>query len=76
MKQKSILIFGAGINQLTLIRACNNLGHCSVVIDPNHDAPGKRFADVFHIVEQDDYNTTKEIADKYTVAGVPAKQIN
>ena len=57
----SILIFGAGINQLTLIKAANELGVISVVIDPDPETPGEKIADYFYCVAGDDYETTKKI---------------
>lgn len=47
---KSILIFGAGLNQYLLIKAAKDLGITSVVLDPNPDAPGKELADYFYCV--------------------------
>ena len=40
MINKSILIFGAGLNQLMLIKAAKDLRVISVVLDPNPDAQG------------------------------------
>jgi len=72
---KTILIFGAGQNQLTLIKAANELGLKAVVIDPNHDAPGKEMADIFEVVEPNDYEATKKIAIKYNVDGIVTSQM-
>ncbi len=72
---KSILIFGGGLNQLTLIEACNELGYRSVVIDPNENAPGGSIAHVFEIVAPDDYEKTKQIALKYQVDGIATSQM-
>lgn len=72
---KSILIFGAGDNQLTLITAAKELGVKSIVIDPNPDAPGKALADVFEVVAPDDYKTTREIAQKYMIDGIVTSQM-
>jgi len=75
MDKKSILIFGAGLNQYNLIEAANKLGLISVVLDPNFNAPGKDIADYFYVVEGNDYNTTKEIALKHKVAGLVTTQM-
>jgi len=48
---KTILIFGAGLNQYLLIKAAKDLGVTSVVLDPNHNAPGKELADYFYCVK-------------------------
>ena len=47
---KTILIFGAGLNQYLLIKAAKDLGITSVILDPNPDAPGKELADYFYCV--------------------------
>lgn len=75
LKGKSILIFGAGINQLELIREANNLGITSIVIDPQPDPPGKNLADFFYQVEGKDYEKTKAIAIKHKVDGIVTGQM-
>ena len=47
MSKGSILIFGGGDNQLTLIKSARERGYFTVVIDPNDNAPGKMIADSF-----------------------------
>ena len=74
-KRRAILIFGAGLNQYTLIKAANDLGLISVVLDPYPDAPGKNIADYFYVVAGNDYNTTREIALKHKVAGLVTTQM-
>ena len=65
--KNAILIFGAGINQLTLIKAAKELSLSSIVLDPNPDAPGKNISDFFYNVKGNDYKTTREIAIKHKV---------
>lgn len=72
---ESILIFGAGDNQLTLIKGAKNLGYQTVVIDPNPYAIGKGFADIFEVVPSKDYELTKKIAQKYKVGGIVTCQM-
>jgi len=72
---KTIMIFGAGINQLTLIEAARELGLTSVVIDPQETPPGKAKADFFYQVTGDDYQRTKEIAEKNNVDGIVTGQM-
>ena len=72
---KTILIFGGGENQLTLIQAAKALGVTSVVIDPNPEAPGKGYADHFEIVGPSDYELTKKVALKYRVDGIVTSQM-
>ena len=73
--EQSILIFGAGDNQLTLIRAAKELRIKSIVIDPNPEAPGKVEADIFQVVAPNDYVKTKEIATEFKVNGIVTSQM-
>lgn len=75
LTDKTIMIFGAGINQLELIKAARELGVTSVVIDPQDDPPGKPLADFFYRVDGKDYNTTKAIALKHHVNGIVTGQM-
>lgn len=75
MKSKSILIFGAGINQLTLIQAARELGFNAIAIDPLGDPPGSKVADHFYQVSGQDYALTKEIAIKHNVSGIVTGQM-
>jgi len=72
---KTILIFGGGDNQRTLIIGAKELGYRTVVIDPNEKAIGKKYADIFELVEAKDYEKTKEIAEKYQVKGIVTCQM-
>lgn len=72
---KSILIFGAGINQLELIKEAKLIGVNTVVIDPSENPPGKEIADYYYKVEGKDYITTKEIAIKHKVNGIVTGQM-
>lgn len=71
----SILIFGAGINQLTLIKSAKELDLSTIVLDPNIDAPGKDISDFFYNVKGNDYKSTKEIAIKHKVKGIVTSQM-
>ncbi len=71
----SILIFGAGINQLTLIKSAKELDLSTIVLDPNVDAPGKNISDFFYSVKGNDYKTTKGIAIKHKVKGIVTSQM-
>lgn len=73
--KKTILIFGAGLNQYLLVKAARDLGVTSVVLDPNPDAPGKVLADHFYVVAGNDYETTKRIALKHKVNGLATTQM-
>lgn len=72
---KKILIFGDGINQVSLYQACNELGFNSIVIDPSEDAIGKKYASRYFVVEPNDYKKTKYIADKFNISGIASSQM-
>lgn len=72
---KTIMIFGAGINQIELIKAAKNLGVITIAIDPQADPPGKPFADFFYQVDGNDYETTKAVALKHPVDGIVTGQM-
>jgi biotin carboxylase len=71
----AILIFGAGVNQLELIREARLLDITSIVIDPQPDPPGKPEADFFYCVDGTDYATTRIIALKHVVSGIVTGQM-
>jgi biotin carboxylase len=73
--KKTIMIFGAGENQLTLIKSAIELGLHTVVIDPNPDAPGRESAHVFEVVGASDYNRTREVAIRHAVDGIVTCQM-
>ncbi len=70
-----ILIFGAGINQLELIREARALGITAVVIDPLEDSPGRYEADHFHLIDGNDYASTREAAIRHKVGGIVTGQM-
>ena len=72
---KTIMIFGAGINQLELIREAKAMGVLTVVIDPQKDPPGKAESDFFYRVDGNDYETTKAIALRHNVNGIVTGQM-
>ena len=74
-EKPGILIFGAGINQLELIREAKLLGVTSIVIDPQTDPPGKSEANFFYRVDGTDYETTRTIALKHSVSGIVTGQM-
>jgi biotin carboxylase len=72
---KTIMIFGAGINQLELIKAARELGVTSVVVDPAGSPPGKSLADYFYQVDGKDYKTTRSLAIKHNIDGIVTGQM-
>ncbi len=73
--KRAILLFGAGINQRTLIEAARELGLVSIVLDPSPNAPARHLADVFYAVAGNDYERTKAIAVAHQVAGIATAQM-
>ena len=72
---KSVMIFGAGINQLELIREAKALGLVTVVIDPQDEPPGKAEADHFFRIDGNDYDSTKAVALENNVSGIVTGQM-
>jgi len=72
---KSVMIFGAGINQLELIREAKALGLVTVVIDPQDEPPGKAEADHFFRIDGNDYDSTKAVALENNVSGIVTVQM-
>ena len=70
MSNKSILIFGTGPLQQSLIERCKLKGLFTVGIDPNPDAECKKSVDAFKVVAGDDFETTVAVAQKYNISGV------
>lgn len=70
MKKDSLLIFGAGALQLSIIRVAKSAGYNTIVIDPDENAPGKNIADVFLVVGGKNFDLTLQIAKQYNVKGI------
>ena len=70
IKQKSILIFGGGSLQLSVIEQCQAMGLFAVVVDPNPNAEGKHIADAFETVEGDDFENTCSVVEKYSISAI------
>ncbi len=68
--KKSILIFGMGQLQQSLIERCKLKGLYTVGIDPNLNADCKNLVDAFEVVAGNDFDTTLAVAKKYDVSGV------
>lgn len=63
----SILVFGAGELQCSLINTVKRMGYRAVVIDPDPKAEGANLADVFISIAGDDYDGTRSIALEHNV---------
>jgi len=66
----SLLIFGGGELQFSIIKKALKMGYIAVVIDPNPNAIAREIASVFIEVKNDDYKKTLEIAKQYDVKGL------
>lgn len=67
---KSILVFGLGFLQESLIRQCKERGLKTIGIDPLISPYCKDYVDEFVQVAGDDYNKTLEVAKKFNVSGI------
>jgi len=65
-----LLIFGAGMLQVSLIKTAKELGYYTIAIDPDPNAVGKNVADEFEVVSGSDYETTFTIANNNKVKGI------
>ena len=68
--KKSILVFGVGILQKSIIERCKLKGLYTVGIDPNPNAECKASVDAFEVVAGDNFNGTLFVAKKYNVSGI------
>lgn len=70
MDKKSILVFGVGELQKSIIYRAKNMGLFVVGIDPCPDAYCRDDVDAFEIVGGQDYEGTIAVAEKYNVSAV------
>lgn len=73
--EKRILVFGGGINQVLLIKACKKLGYYTVVTDPNPAAPGAEDADVFAVLPPRDFEAHCKLIEKEHIGGLVTCQM-
>jgi biotin carboxylase len=67
---KKILIIGAGIMQVPIIKKCKKLGYKTVITDVNKNAPGMCLADIALAIDTLDKDSTLKAARKYKIDGV------
>lgn len=70
MDKKSVLIFGVGELQKSIIERAKLMGLFVVGIDPRADAVCKDAVDAFEVVGGQDYEGTLAVAKKYNVSAV------
>lgn len=68
--KKYVLIVGAGLGQIPVIKAAKKLGYKVVTVDRNPDAPGMKIADYSHKVDITDSGGVLKIAKKYNISGI------
>lgn len=70
MDRKSVLIFGVGELQLSIINRAKAMGLFTVGIDPCEDAYARNACDAFEVVGGQDYEGTLAVAEKYGISAV------
>lgn len=70
MDKKSVLVFGVGELQLSIINRANGKGLFTVGVDPCEDAYAKDACQAFEVVGGQDFEATLSVAKKYDVSAV------
>lgn len=70
MDKKSVLIFGVGELQLSIIKRANQMGLFTVGIDPCEDACSRSECGAFEVVGGQDYEGTLAVARKYNISAI------
>lgn len=70
MDKKSVMVFGVGELQFSIIERAKKMGFFVVGIDPCADAACKASCDAFEIVGGQDYERTLDIVKKYNVSAI------
>lgn len=70
MNKKSVLIFGVGPLQLSIIERAKRMGLYTVGIDPMGDATCRDDVDAFEIVGGQDYEGTCAVVEKYGINAI------
>ena len=65
MDKKSVLVFGVGELQISIITRAKAMGLFVVGIDPFEDAVAKDYCDAFEVVGGQDFIGTIDVAKKY-----------
>lgn len=70
MNKKSVLIFGVGPLQLSIIERAKGMGLFTVGIDPVADAACRDAVDAFEVVGGQDYDGTCAVVEKYGINAI------
>jgi len=68
--KKTILVFGGGNLQISLINCCKSMDLFTIVIDPDSKAKGKSIADLFEVIDGQDFKKTCDIIEKYKIKAI------
>lgn len=67
---KKIMILGAGIVQVPVIKKVRNLQYKTIVVDVNPDAPGMQYGDVALAISTNDYEKVLKAAKDYEIDAI------
>ena len=67
---KNIMVMGAGIYQLPLIKKVKEMGHTAIVVSPIGKYPGIGFADLFIEADTRDKHTVLEKAREHNIDAI------
>lgn len=70
MDKKSLLVFGLGELQRSIIRKAKRKGLFTIGIDPCAEAVSRDETDVFEVIGGQDFEKTMEVAGKYGVSAI------
>lgn len=70
MDKKSVLVFGVGELQLSIIKRAKKMGLFTVGIDPCENASSRAECDAFEVVGGQDYEGTLSVAKKYNIFAI------
>ena len=70
MDKKSVLVFGVGELQISIITRAKAMGLFVVGMDPFEDAVAKGYCDAFEVVGGQDFEGTVAVANKYNVSAI------
>ncbi|MGV8878715.1 MAG: ATP-grasp domain-containing protein [Sphingobacteriaceae bacterium] len=70
MRQKTLLIIGAGEMQVPIIKKAKSLNIRTIVTDISENAPGSVYADIFKVADTHDQDINLKIATDYSIDGV------
>ena len=70
MDKKSVLVFGVGELQISIITRAKAMGLFVVGIDPFEDAVAKDYCDAFEVVGGQDFEGTVAVAKKYNISAI------